>query len=252
MTPSDSSFNADGPRAPQDLRRITLFKDLPEADLEYLYGRLIRRAVRARTNVAIGEDLKHQVGFVWSGRCRIAALAPGDIIVTFATLNAGDALGCGLAILRHVPGPSARAIADLDCVILHMAGEELLELARRSPPLNQALLVEISNAAVQNAMRIYELAVFDLRARLLSELARLSKHGETIKGRCVICPAPTQAIIAAQIGAGREAVTRHLRELAIEGVIEFRRGAIEIIDIERLRSVQRHWAQVMVAAHREP
>jgi hypothetical protein len=89
---------------------------------------------------------------------------------------------------------------------------------------------------------VFELAALDVRARLQAELLRLARNGVLTDGVLVVLHAPTQAALGAQIGATREAVTRHLKDLAGEGVIRFRRGVFEFTDLERLRELDRNAA----------
>jgi CRP-like cAMP-binding protein len=130
-----------------------------------------------------------------------------------------------------------------------MMGEELLALAKECPDLNSALMSKLASQAANYASRVFELAALDVRARLQAELVRLARNGSWTDGVFVLHQAPTQAALGAQIGATREAVTRHLRDLASEGVIRFKRGLIEFTDLDRLREMDRKAAgRVLFAA----
>lgn len=234
----------EGPQTPDELRCIRLFKDMDEAHLARILPLLERRFLRARASLAMEQEFSGQVCLVWSGRCRVTANAPNGACITLSAVGAGEAFSCALAVLSLNPGATTRVTADEPTLILLLPGPDLLDLAHQSPALGRALMVKLAKLAVHYTGRAFELAALDVRGRLVAELLRLAEGASWEGGVRVLRRAPTQSILAAQICATREAVTRHMRELAEEGVIRFHRGVIEFIDIDRLR------AQDQLAANR--
>ena len=212
---------------------------MAEEHLARICPRLQRKRARARATFIMDKEFAQQVGFVWSGACRITAVAPSGASVTLRSPTIGDAFNCSLAVLGYRPGDGLRLVADRPGLLLHMHAADLLEVARESAPLSNALMVKLAAQATNYASRVFELAALDVRARLQAELLRLAKHGSRTDGVHVLRHAPTQAALGAQIGATREAVTRHLKDHAQEGVIRFRRGVIEFTDLDRLRAMDR-------------
>jgi len=66
-------------------------------------------------------------------------------------------------------------------------------------------------------------------------LLRLSRPEPNKPGRAIVSPPPIHAEIAARIATRREAVVRQLNALESDGLIERRRGAIALVDVDRLR-----------------
>jgi polysaccharide export outer membrane protein len=96
----------------------------------------------------------------------------------------------------------------------------------------------MATEAQRQGNRIYELTTLDVRLRLLSELARLARHGVAQGSRVRIDPAPTHDSLASQIGSSREGVTRYIREFVQRGWIEVpRRRRIEITNLSTLQSI---------------
>jgi hypothetical protein len=184
-------------------------------------------------------EFAQQVAFVWSGAYRITAVAPSGVSVTLRSPSVGEAFNCSLAVLGYKPGEALRLVVDQPGLLLVMAATELLAAAKESAALSHALLVKVAGLATDYASRVYELAALDVRARLQAELLRLAQSSRRVEDIHVLHHAPTQAALGAQIGATREAVTRHLKDLANEGVIRFRRGVIEFTNLERLRAMDR-------------
>jgi hypothetical protein len=176
-------------------------------------------------------------------------MAPSGASVTLRSPARGDAFNCALAVLGHKPGDGLRLVVDQSGVLLHMMADDLLMMAKECPELSSALMIKFASQATNYASRVFELAALDVRARLQAELLRLARNGSWTEGVLVLHQAPTQAALGAQIGATREAVTRHLRDLAAEGVIRFKRGLIEFTDLDRLRELDRKAAgRVLFAA----
>lgn len=227
------------PEQAEDLRRIALFRELDAGRLARLYPTIRRKPTRARATFVMEREFVRQVGFVWSGIYRIIAMAPSGASVTLRSPAPGDAFNCALAVLGYRPGEGLRLVVDQGGLLLHMDAADLLEVARECPELSRALLSKLAISSTNYASRVFELAALDVRARLQAELLRLARASTLIEGVPILRHAPTQAALGAQIGATREAVTRHLRDLACEGVIRFRRGVIEFTDLDRLRELDR-------------
>jgi CRP-like cAMP-binding protein len=238
--PSPSiSTSATGPETPAELRRIRLFHGVGDEHLARLYPHIHRRQARARATFIMEREFARQVAFVWSGAYRITAVAPSGVSVTLRSPSVGEAFNCSLAVLGYKPGEALRLVVDQPGLLLVMAATELLAAAKESAALSHALLVKVAGLATDYASRVYELAALDVRARLQAELLRLAQSSRRVEDIHVLHHAPTQAALGAQIGATREAVTRHLKDLANEGVIRFRRGVIEFTNLERLRAMDR-------------
>lgn len=227
------------PERAEDLRSIGLFREVDDTRLARIYGLLKRKPARARATFVMEREFARQVGFVWSGAYRITAMAPSGSSVTLRTPAPGEAFNCALAVLGYRPGEGLRLVVDQSGLLLHMDAADLLSVASECSELSRALLVKLASASTSYASRVFELAALDVRARLQAELLRLARNGSIVDGVLVLRHAPTQAALGAQIGATREAVTRHLKDLACERVISFRRGVIEFIDLDRLRELDR-------------
>src|SRR5260370_138158 len=82
--------------------------------------------------------------------------------------------------------------------------------------------------------RANEFISLDVRRRILVELVRLSRPDRADRTRGVVSPPPFHTEIAARVLARREAVTRELNLLERVGLLERRRGAFILTDVEAL------------------
>jgi CRP-like cAMP-binding protein len=85
------------------------------------------------------------------------------------------------------------------------------------------------------ANRVNEFSTLDVRHRIHAELLRLSRPERGNPARAIISPPPLQAEIAARVSARRESVTRELKALERDRIIERRRGALVLVDVDRLK-----------------
>jgi CRP/FNR family transcriptional regulator, cyclic AMP receptor protein len=85
------------------------------------------------------------------------------------------------------------------------------------------------------ANRVNEFSTLDVRHRILAELLRLPRPEPGNQARAIISPPPVHSEIAARVSTRREAVARELKALERESMIERRRGAIVLTDVDRLR-----------------
>lgn len=86
------------------------------------------------------------------------------------------------------------------------------------------------------ANRANEYSNLGVRQRLYAELLRLGRMPIS-GGHPVVSPPPTHAELAARVSSHREAITRELNAMARGRLIERRRGAIVLLDTDRLRAM---------------
>lgn len=235
MPPKASSL----PDAPSDLRQIRLLRHATDHDLNRLWPLVRPRHMRARATISIPQQMPGTVTFAWSGAYRMAVFSPRGVGVTLELIRPGDGFGYTACVLGRDFGESLRLTADQGGALLCLPAPEFLRIVTESPKLMRALLNTMAELIADSGSRIYELSALDVRARLVAELMRLVDHQSGTNGSLSLDPAPTHAALAAQIGATRENVTRHLKDLARKGVIRLGRRVLEVTDMERLRSLDR-------------
>ena len=227
-----------GPQSSGELRAIAMFADCGDDVLARIFSALQTTRLRARATSVINPTAQGRVGFVWSGRVRLARVSPGGVAVTLYTAERGATLGLPGALLGFT-GVGARIHCDTAALILHLPARVLLDAAAECPSLAGAVMTALASQSLDYAARVFELAALDVRARLQAELLRIARRGVWKDGSLIVVDAPTQAALGAQIGAAREAVTRHLRDLSEEGLIIFKRGSIEFPDLKRLQALDK-------------
>jgi CRP-like cAMP-binding protein len=224
----------------EDVRRINLFRTLNDCELGRVaaVGKVCH--LRARTALGIGQKLPDSVASVLEGECQVVATAPNGASISLYRMPPGATYGVGRALTgyRATRASGLRVLAEVESTLLAINRADFAVLLKDMPSLHLACAKHQAELHVDLSIRYYELATLDVRARLLAELMRMAEFGERVCGRIVIDPAPTHAALGLQIGAAREAVTRHLLEFQRQGLINVGRRSVVIVDPARFQSLE--------------
>jgi CRP/FNR family transcriptional regulator len=124
----------------------------------------------------------------------------------------------------------ANATAHTDAVVWRISRPELKRLAFIYPDLAWALIEDLAARARVAVGLVHDLAMRSVRGRLARLLLEEAESHDT----SVVPRLLTQEEMAARLGTVREMVGRTLRSLATDGIIQFDRHRIVILDPQRL------------------
>ena len=122
-------------------------------------------------------------------------------------------------------------------IVAQMPSETFNDLLVEHPVLALKVMKEMVGVIRTLNERVVEFSTLGVKDRIHAELLRLAQAGRIVEGSGRISPPPTHAEIAARISTHREAVTRELKKLEREGIIEKTKGSIVIVDIEKFEKV---------------
>lgn len=217
-----------------DLRRINVFRDLADGELQLIHPTLRQKAVKRGSTLVVSRDLRELACFVWSGFHRLVIAVPPNRPVALRILKPGDAFGLLSGGESEPWSDHLRLECDEPGLIVVMAAKELEGFRRAMPALAEAIQAAIAAVAAEYYSRIYELTALTIPERLLAELLRSAHASNRRSGACVVRPSRTHKALAEQIGASREGVSRALNTLARQNLIRVNRGVIELLDIGRM------------------
>jgi CRP/FNR family transcriptional regulator, cyclic AMP receptor protein len=186
-------------------------------------------------------DTTNDVFLVADGAVRIVVHTRLGQEVIFGDLGPGELFG-EMAAIDGAPR-SASVTALSPTRLWRLPATAFLDLALRSPPVGRRLLRKLVDRLRIQDERTLELATLPVRLRLAAELLRLSRPRgakETAGGGIserVVSPPPQQHILAARIGARREAISRELTALVREGLIQVSSRAIVLPRPDVLRAI---------------
>ncbi len=213
---------------------IELLAQVPYlADLEpEIYAALARTAARRRLDadqVIFWEgDPCAGLHVVEAGMIKILRMSKEGREQIVHTVQAGEIFN-EVGALDGGPNP-ATTIALTEAVVWCIPRSGLAEIARRYPALAWALIGSMARRTRQLLGLVEDLSLRSVRSRLARLLLRQALANDSGDVPRLL----TQEEMAAQLGTVREMVGRSLRGLAADGVIEFDRHRIVILDADRL------------------
>lgn len=235
--PKHEDLPGGGPKRPEDLLLLRMFRGVAPEHLQAAFAAIEQRRVRSRAILRLDRDFKDMVGFAWGGAYRFCAATPGGETITLYSIRAPHGFGYAMAIEGLGFGDVHRLAVDRGGLLLALPRPVFQDLADKSPEFGANLNRALAHLTLLYGARIYEFAASSVRVRLQSELLRRGEQAALTTDRRTLSPSPTHAALADLVGATREAVSRHLRALADDGVIELRRRLITIVSMRALRDL---------------
>ncbi len=213
------------------LKRVPLFSDLAEADLER-FAEVTREREYPKNSVILFEDDPGDALYVVSsGQVKVVLIGEDGREVILSVLGDGDFFG-EMALIDDEPR-SAHVIAMRDSQLLVLRRDDFQAQLEANPKIALKLLRVLVQRLRGADQKIGGLVLLDVNgrvARLLLDLADES-GGPKITRRL------THHTIAQMIGSSRETVSRAMRELVDRGLIDVTRREIAIKDREGLASL---------------
>ena len=178
------------------------------------------------------EDAGTEVYFIIRGDVRVTVFSETGKTVIIRDLKAGDHFGEYAAIDEQ--RRSASIVALTRTVVAVMTADTFLTLLADHPEVARRVMRALAGAVRGLLERVFEFSTLGVRNRIHAELLRLGRDGRRVGSSARISPPPTHAEIAARISTHREAVTRELKQLERQGLLERTRGALVIKDVDEL------------------
>jgi CRP/FNR family cyclic AMP-dependent transcriptional regulator len=216
----------------ETLAKIPLFRSLTADAIAKVDTQCLWRKAPGGQWLLDYQDASSDVFFVVSGAVRVTIQSAGREVL-LRNIDAGEFFG-ELAAIDRAPRSSG-IIAMTDVVIARMPATVFRTLVHAHPDVCDQLLALLAGQIRMLANRVNEFSTLDVRHRIHAELLRLSRPDNGNPGRAIISPPPLQTEIAARVSARRESVTRELKALERNRLIERRRGALVLVDVDRLK-----------------
>lgn len=178
------------------------------------------------------DDKSTDIYFIARGEVRVTVFSQTGRTVIMRDFKAGDHFG-EYAAIDSEPR-SASIVALTRTVVAQMAAQTFKDLLAEFPAISLAVMVSMAGAIRTLNERVVEFSTLGVRNRIHAELLRLARAGRIVEGTGRISPPPTHAEIASRISTHREAVTRELKQLENQALLERTRGAFVIKDLAEL------------------
>ncbi len=211
------------------MRKVNLLQGISDAALQKLMESAVQRSVAAGTILFMEGEPVRGFYLVETGHVKISRHAQDGREHILHLLGEGDSFN-EVAALDGGPNP-ATATAHSDAVVYCILRDELRKIVHENPDLAWAMIETISRRARHLVGMVQDLSMRSVKGRLANLLLDQAEANETDAVPRML----TQEEMASRLGTVREMVGRALRGLASDGIIEFDRHRIVVLDVERLR-----------------
>ena len=226
------------------LAHLPLFEGLRPDEIARLAAGTVRR--RLKSGEMLFEQGQPSAGFhaVVHGRIALIARSPQGRERVSGIIDAGRSFGEAIMFLEKPYIVSARALTD--ALVLHVAKETVFAELERNPGFARRVIATLSQKLHAS---VRELDMYALGSGGRRFAAWLLRHLPAAQeGRAEVTLPAAKRAIASQLNLSAEHLSRILREMTAEGLVEVRGRKVGIPDLKRLRD----WAgSVSPAAARE-
>ncbi len=200
------------------LRTVPIFAELTDDDIASLARLTTRRRYPKDTVVFFENEEGDSFFMILDGRIKVTILGDDGREIILSLLGAGDFFG-EMALLDNEPrSATAIAVEETELLILNRADFQGVATKRTIT----AALIKVLTARLRRANhQISTLALLDVYgrvARVILDMAR--EEGKRLKDGRIAFRRATHQEIANRIGTTRETVTRMLKDLERQGLIQ--------------------------------
>jgi CRP-like cAMP-binding protein len=200
------------------LARVAVFKDLPAGLFEDICRRVTLRRVPGGAAILAQDTAGDALYIIMNGRVKVVMSGESGREVTLSVLRAADIFG--EMSLFDARSRSAAVVAIDPVTVIQLARDDFFRILGQNPQIAIALLGELSRRLRRADETIAELALCDVRDRLVRRLIALARDdGQELPEGVLIRRRPTQQDLANMVGACRETISRTFNTLARRGLI---------------------------------
>lgn len=219
-------------RTEQFLARLPLFAGLGGAELARLAAATSRRELR-RGHFLFRQG-EQPTGFhlVVHGRIELRARSPEGRERVADIVGAGRSFGEAIMFLEQPYIVTARALSD--ALVLQVAKDAVFAELERNPAFGRRIIATLSAKLHAAARELDTYALGSGEQRFAAWLLRAAAPAE--RGAATVNLPGAKRAIASRLNLSAEHLSRILRHLVAEGLIEVRGRAIDVPDVARLRA----------------
>lgn len=197
------------------LRTLPMFEGLDDARLQKIASFAQIRHVPRHTLVLQAGDRTDEIYLILSGALKVQISDQEGKEVTLSQLGPGEMFGEMGAIDEHPR--SANVISTTPCDLIVLGNEEFKRCLAENLDVSLYIIHSLIKRLRIADRKIESLALIDVFGRVARCLLDIAEIHE---GRKVVKQAITRQEIAHTVGASREMVSRVMRELQLQGLIE--------------------------------
>lgn len=219
------------------LAHLPLFRGASEKEAATMAARVWTTTAR-RGDIIVGREARLPGAFaVAHGTVKLVLRGPEGEGRVLRVVVAGQSFGEASALLGVAAGYEARAVSECTLVVLPMTS--ILELAQRDPRIAGNLSTLLAGRTMDLLAELQAATLQRSSQRLAGYLEALAAASTTSSGPTRVQLPLSKTLIASRLGVKKETLSRLLRQLSTQGVIEVGRRDIAILDRGRLAALVR-------------
>jgi CRP-like cAMP-binding protein len=219
-----------------DVRQISYCSSLDDEEARRFAGELVLRTYGAR-QVIIAEGARAPGFYVLrSGKARIFRTGPDGREQTMRLVIAGDTFG-EVPVFDNGAAPATVEALEPSEVLL-VPSPAFAALVERKPAVGLALLRHFAIRLRSFTELVEQISLQTVQCRLARYLYQLAREEGIPTGEGIVVPRElTQQDLASLVGSVREVVSRTLKVMEDDGLVEVRRKDIVIRDLVALQKL---------------
>jgi CRP/FNR family cyclic AMP-dependent transcriptional regulator len=222
------------------LRDHALFGQLPPHVIEHLGSYMRKRTLARGENIFSKGDLGSGLMGVLSGSVKISVPSADGRDIVLRIIHPGEIFG-EIALLDGRPR-TADATVMTDCELMVIERRDFIPFLRSQPDLMMQIVEILCSRLRWTTEQVQDVSFLDLPTRLAKALLRLvgENEGAAGDGKLTI----TQRELSQVIGRSRESTNKQLRIWAKQGWVRLQRGAVTVLQPEKLVEVAAEAAEL--------
>jgi CRP/FNR family transcriptional regulator len=217
----------------EDIRRIPYFESVPDDGATRVAQQLTVHSYAARDLIVVEGEPCRGFSLVRAGRGRVFRTSTDGREQTLRLIAPGDTFG-EVPVFDGGPNPaSVEAIERSEIVLIPK--QTLLALSAQYPAVSTAVLGHFARRLRSFTELVEQLSLQTVQNRIARYLYLLAREEGTVTAEGTVVPRViTQQDLASLVGSVREVVSRTLRVMEEDEVVEIRRQEIVIRDLGAL------------------
>ena len=216
------------------LEKNELFNNVDKTKMLKILGNLKYSIVSYKKGEVIfqEEEICSAIGLIIDGTINIERIYPNGKSIVMSKFKDGDVFGEALLFSKVNKYP-ATVIALSDCKVLYLTKNEIIKLFSVENKLMENFMMLLSEKIIILNNKIRSISLKSVRQKVVDYILceYMNEKNEEIKLKY------SKEEIANDIGIPRPSLSRELIKLRDEGLINFSRNKITILNIEELEDI---------------
>ena len=221
----------------QFIKSLAVFKELPEETVERLVARMDKKRFRAGEYIFCQDDPVNHLYILELGEVEIYKSDTNGRKLTLWFIEASEVFCLANMFAAR---SFANAVARTECLAFRLEKEKLITSLGEDSRLSMQFITCMSSKMASYATLLEDFTFRDVKSRLARLLMRYISQDDKQQS---ICPL-THSEIASLLGTSREVVSRSLKFLRDEGIVDSnpkgKKQHLAILDIKNLQQIARH------------